>query len=523
MKIKRLSIKNFRAYKDEATIDFDDLTAIVGPNDIGKSTILEALEIFFNESSSVVKWELNDINKTAFENGDLTTVITVEFTDLPDVIVLDEAPQTTLKDEYLLSSEGTLVVLKKFEKAGKAKTYIKAYHPSNPECCDLLVKKIEDLRKIQTKYNIQCDNLAKKVTLRKAIWSHFKDELQFSEREMETSGDGLKDIWPKIEAYLPIYSLFQSDRNNSDNDKEVQDPIKSAIKAVLANPQIKERLAGIANEVIQSLGEITGETLNKLQNLNPELANSLNPSLPKIESLRWNEVFKSVSLTGDNDIPMNKRGSGVRRLLLLSFFQAEAERRMHLTNHTNVIYAIEEPETSQHYHHQELLIKALKDIAASPESGAQVIITTHSAFVVKQMDLSNIRLVKREENGCSIEHVSHQLLPNLTLNEVNYTAFGELSIEYHDELFGYLQDKAILDHPNNYNLSAFDNWLRLKGCSFNKTWIKLDKKGQQQPISCTLQFYIRNKIHHPENQFNISFTMAELQKSIEEMRSILES
>ena len=50
MKIKYLMLKNFRSYKGETKINFDDLTVLVGKNDIGKSTILEALDIFFNEN-----------------------------------------------------------------------------------------------------------------------------------------------------------------------------------------------------------------------------------------------------------------------------------------------------------------------------------------------------------------------------------------------------------------------------------------------------------------------------------------
>mgnify|MGYP000065394173 CR=1 FL=1 len=55
MKIKSVKIKNFRGYRDEMRVDFDDLTVLIGKNDIGKSTILEALDIFFNETSGVVK------------------------------------------------------------------------------------------------------------------------------------------------------------------------------------------------------------------------------------------------------------------------------------------------------------------------------------------------------------------------------------------------------------------------------------------------------------------------------------
>ena len=53
MKIKKVILKNFRAYKDEVVIDFENLTTFVGKNDIGKSTVLEALDIFFNAADGV--------------------------------------------------------------------------------------------------------------------------------------------------------------------------------------------------------------------------------------------------------------------------------------------------------------------------------------------------------------------------------------------------------------------------------------------------------------------------------------
>ena len=59
MKIKNVAIKNFRGYSDEINSDFEDLTAFVGKNDIGKSTILEALEIFFN--SDKIKLDISDL------------------------------------------------------------------------------------------------------------------------------------------------------------------------------------------------------------------------------------------------------------------------------------------------------------------------------------------------------------------------------------------------------------------------------------------------------------------------------
>jgi len=61
MKLIKLKIKNFRGYKDEVSVDIDNLTVIVGKNDIGKSTILEALDVFFNEG----KGKIQENNKAA--------------------------------------------------------------------------------------------------------------------------------------------------------------------------------------------------------------------------------------------------------------------------------------------------------------------------------------------------------------------------------------------------------------------------------------------------------------------------
>lgn len=46
MILKKLKLRNFRSYRD-FEVSFDDsINVIIGRNDIGKSTILEDLEIF---------------------------------------------------------------------------------------------------------------------------------------------------------------------------------------------------------------------------------------------------------------------------------------------------------------------------------------------------------------------------------------------------------------------------------------------------------------------------------------------
>lgn len=63
MKISQVKIANFRSYKDETVIDLNDLTVFVGKNDVGKSTVLEALDVFFNEGKGIIKLDKEGINK----------------------------------------------------------------------------------------------------------------------------------------------------------------------------------------------------------------------------------------------------------------------------------------------------------------------------------------------------------------------------------------------------------------------------------------------------------------------------
>ena len=157
MKIEKLILSNFRSYKEEISIEFDDLNVFVGKNDIGKSTILEALDIFFNENKGVIKIDKDDVNKQAKEEGNVEIKIGVVFGDLPNELTIDATNPTRLEDEYLLNQEGKLTIVKKYNNGGKEKIYVNAYHPTNEACSELLLKKQTDLKKLLT------DDIAKRL------------------------------------------------------------------------------------------------------------------------------------------------------------------------------------------------------------------------------------------------------------------------------------------------------------------------------------------------------------------------
>ncbi|MCV3263234.1 ATP-binding protein [Vibrio harveyi] len=146
MKLISLEVENLRCYQEPVKVKIDDLTTVIGKNDIGKSTILEAMEIFFN--NDVVKISQDDAN---IHNANKKVSITCEFTSLPKTIILDSGIETTLANEYLLTKNATLKIKKVFDcskKTPSCDVFILAEHPTAKGCDNLLELKEKDLQKI---------------------------------------------------------------------------------------------------------------------------------------------------------------------------------------------------------------------------------------------------------------------------------------------------------------------------------------------------------------------------------------
>ncbi|KMM38607.1 ATP-binding protein [Guptibacillus hwajinpoensis] len=399
MKLTKLQLKNFRGY-EELEVKFNkNLNVIIGRNDVGKSTILDALNIFFNDE----KPEPNDCYKYAFEKViEISAFFEVKEEDL---VILDASNPTSLNDEYLLNEEGLLEIKKVIKASGNTisasniTVHLNTYHPilfENP----LITYSLAELKSALEEYKDEIRdyngiNKTKKADIRKAIFNHLISE----DTVLDVLPINVKDIqdesmknWLKLKENLPLFNLFQSDRANTDSDKEVQDPMKAITKEVLS--ELQSDLDAIRDRVVKRVEEVGEKTIEKLKEFNGEIANQLK-TLPDLKN--WDTVFK-FNLDTDNDIPLNKRGSGVRRLILLSYFRAQAEKSLMDRQHQNIIYAIEEPETSQHPDFQKMIIDSLSIIAEQENS--QVFITTHTPEIAQMVDEESLILVSKDEEGC---------------------------------------------------------------------------------------------------------------------------
>lgn len=147
MILKSLKLFNFRGYRDIEIPFSPNLNIIIGRNDVGKSTILEALDIFFD--NGIIPVELSDLNMSANKEGDKTMSIEASFEIEPQKTYLIDANKwILLKDEYLTNGENTLTIKKEWDCSGSKLTAsslkmsiiarcLKAYK-ENPLVCEKL-------------------------------------------------------------------------------------------------------------------------------------------------------------------------------------------------------------------------------------------------------------------------------------------------------------------------------------------------------------------------------------------------
>ncbi|WP_257791579.1 ATP-binding protein [Ereboglobus luteus] len=303
---------------------------------------------------------------------------------------MDDSVATSLDSEYLLNSEGRLEIHKTYSghTAAPRCTDISLFcnHPTAENVSDLMQLKNGDLKKRAKTLSVDLSSIDQKInaSLRRKIRESVSG-LALQAILVPLNEANGKSIWDGIRSHLPVFALFKSDRASTDQDAEAQDPLKIAIKEALKAKEAE--LAAVSAHIETEVKKIAAKTLEKLKEMDPTLASELNP---QFSSPKWETLFKA-SITGDEDIPINKRGSGVKRLILLNFFRAKAEQAGRDRKDASVIYAIEEPETSQHPNNQRLLINALSELA----NESQVIITTHTPMLARILPDKCLRYIRQ--------------------------------------------------------------------------------------------------------------------------------
>ena len=398
MILKKLKLKNFRGYKDFEVSFNDSINVIIGRNDIGKSTILDALAIFFQ--SDKIKVDIADLC-VYHDEDDLVIGITCCFDVGKGEILIDSTSYTNCADEYLLNEEGLLEIRKTWDcssgSIGKSsqKDYIIAYYPAAYDP-PLVIEKIAALKQRYKALSPNPEYPKVDATvaheLRQAIYKmELSENPRFETTQIEIKKIDSKNIQDTLYKQFPTYLIFESYRSNTDKDSEIQDPMKAITKTVLAT--MEAQIEAIRREVTERVQAIGYQTIEKLKDMDKDIAQDLTPTV----TMKPPESLFSFELKSDNGIPLNKRGSGVRRLILLSYFRAEAEKSVTDDSDVQLIYAIEEPETGQHPNFQQMIFESLNTLSQKPTH--QLIVTSHTPEIAKFVTPEQLILLRRNEEN----------------------------------------------------------------------------------------------------------------------------
>lgn len=237
------------------------------------------------------------------------------------------------------------------------------------------------------------------------------------------------------------------------------------------------------------------------KNLRFELLSLLEPFSSAFLAVRAEDQIQQVTI--------KSLGSGVELVLALLL-----QRLLSDTAKGDKILLIDEPEMHLHPTAQ----RKLADLLLEEAKTCQVIVSSHSPYLLQRLvGFGKTNVFTSSGAGKIAIEAQDKLAGHFpwspSFGEVNYKAFGMPTVEFHNELYGYLQEKHGLARSEDV-----DAYLGTKGIPRDHTW-QHSGNGKSYGVSeCT---YVRHCIHHPENKSNAPYDEAKLDTSTKKLISAL--
>lgn len=384
MKIKNITIENYRGIKEEQTIPFGDFSTIVGKNDTGKSILIHAIASFLDKSYSISKEDFND------ESKPITIIGEFEDEKIKDILKehLKTEKDTGIEEFIDDVLQDNVITIQKIINSPKSKTFdtinILTNDIDKPEFSDLYNKKATEIEKIVKTYSI-------KIPVEGTGNNSLYEKIKYIKEFCLAQGYAKKKIFLEDAKdcfqILPSVELFAAD-NAIDVDTSFKSDSLSEISSFFkGNTELNDLETKITNQLNQEADQIKNYMKDYVANVD---------TIEMVPEYVWNKAVNNISikLKCSNDMkgyPLSHKGSGYRRLFMVARLRYLAEREEKF----NAIYLIEEPETFLHPSAQEDLIDAFSNLAEEN----QVIITTHSPIFAGATEKSSIILAQKQDQS----------------------------------------------------------------------------------------------------------------------------
>lgn len=398
MKITKLTIENFKIFKDKQEFDLSTMNFLIGENNTGKTAVIEALDYLVNGPAKDKEYK----NKNCADNDH----VSVE----ADIFIGD-AELDSKYSSYILEQDGQKSIkIKRSNKEEKIK--------QNNKDIELNEKKI-------------------------LCWSTTNNQYE------NPAG---KDTTFNVLEIVPIYAKHNvGDVVSFDSSKVLGKLIKSSVGDFFDSDEYKA-FKTKHNEVF-NIG--TNSLKSRLDTLSQNISSILKEQWGEANLAFTFDVIDSSNHLKNGNILINEdgkeydledKGSGFQRTVMLSMLQILSNVSLSNTEN-NIVLCIDEPELNLHPRAQEKLIEAIHKLSDS----IQVIITTHSPYILKhyQKDSDTVYVFK-DSTRANIEKLEKlSVLPfGPTLAEVQYFAYNLTPNDFHNELYGYLETESKLNFSN---------------------------------------------------------------------------
>jgi predicted ATP-dependent endonuclease of OLD family len=398
MRLKTLWIKNFRCCKD-VEIAVESMHALVGANNAGKSTILRALDFFFNPSTSKV-------NDEVFFCKDTTTEIRVEalFGDLTD------AEAEAMKAQ--LRADGTLHLARTAsydgeagdddESDGKVKIGVH-YNKPQPKYEWLNEPKITATRIkewLKSPHDLEANGKSFHEKLEgKSTVEHWKTMAEAFAKDCLNDAD-FESTWtanPKgfpnvLKANLPHFELIPAVRDAADESKVLKtNPFGRLIYEIVKtlDTGLREDIGNKLKETIRRLNREGGdERLAHVSSVETSMKDFLGELMPADLEIEFQAPTVETLLTTPKIFiddgfrgAIEGKGHGLQRAVIFSILRCYAKlvTARDTKEKRTLILGVEEPELYMHPTAQRTIRRVLRTIADGKD---QVIFTTHSPLLV---------------------------------------------------------------------------------------------------------------------------------------------
>jgi len=421
MQLKKIEIENFKGIKSKKEISLEDFNVIVGQNDAGKSTILKALDCFLNGTAI----EKEDLNNDA-ENEQIT--ISLEFIPNSQEIIIDQNVSTTFEEEELTNSEKCLLIQKVWD-TSKSKitpdTFIFRKKYSENDFLSLTEKQLINNCKelgIETKKanGEEYNNKEKRLKIRNYNREN-EIEYNYEFEKLPTSGNSrFKIIHDKLKKILPRFEFFKADTPLSESDNTIQKFFKTlainTIEEEIDTTEVEEAIRNKLSSVLENISKKINQVVISDEQVEP------------VVNFDWSKLVSTSfkSKKDEYEVPLNSRGDGFRRITMMSYFEYLAEQQS--SEHQNIIFGFEEPETFLHPSGQENLFDKLSSLT---ENEYQVLLSTHSPIIVANTKKEKLIHIQRTNGHYNVTQ---------QIEDIRYIA-DDLGIKV-DNQFVSLFDKA---------------------------------------------------------------------------------